>query len=185
MNTTTWSTGFNDAAAPERVPVVLPPSISTMPSPPLHRLAKVRRREGVTLREVARHLGISIRQAQEQEQPTTDLPLSTIYRWQKVLGVPVAELLVEPEGELSPPVELRAHLLRAMKTIRSVQEVAKQASVQRLAETLVGQLVEVMPELKDTVAWPSVGHRRRQDELGQAYYRGLSLDPLEEPDGEA
>ena len=60
--------------------------------------------------------------------------LSELLRWQRALGVPFAELLNEPDGELFPPVQLRARLLRAMKTVRTIQERARQASVRRLAE---------------------------------------------------
>ena len=97
--------------------------------------------------------------------------------------MPIAELLDEPEGELSPPVRLRARLLRVMKTVRSIQQRARQAPMRRLAETLVTQLVEVMPELTEATAWPAIGQRRRKQELGQAFFRRLSLDPLDELDG--
>jgi hypothetical protein len=36
-----------------------------------------------------------------------------------------------------------------------------------LAGVLIGQLVEIMPELKEVAAWPAVGHRRTADELGR------------------
>ena len=149
----------------------------------LHRLGEVRRREGLTRREVARRLSISVREVQEREQPSSDMPLSDLYRWQEVLQVPLAELFNEPAGELSPPLQLRARLLRAMKTVRSIQEVARQASIQRLAIVLVDQILAIMPELKDTIAWPAVGHRRKQSELGQAFFRGLSLDLRDELEG--
>jgi len=176
MNTTTWlaNLGAKPAAAAQGVPVVLPPADRSAPS--LHRLGEVRRREGLTRREVARRLGISIAAVQQREQSASDMPLSELYRWQAILQVPLAELLDEPAGDLSPPLQLRARLLRAMKTIRSIQEVARQASVQRLATVLVAQILAIMPELKDTIAWPAVGNRRKQSELGQAFHRGLSLD---------
>ena len=185
MNTTTWlaNLGGKPAAAAQGVPVVLSPAVPSVPLPSLHHLGEVRRREGLTRREVARRLGISIAEVQEREQSTSDMSLSELNRWQAVLQVPLAELLVEPAGELSPPLQLRARLVRAMKTIRSMQEVARQASVQRLATVLAAQILEIMPELKDTVAWPAVGHRRKQSELGQAFYRGLSLDLRDEPQG--
>ena len=94
--------------------------------------------------------------------------------------MPIAELLDDPEGELSPPVRLRARLLRAMKTVRSIQQRARQAPMQRLVETLVAQLVEVMPELTEAAAWPALGRRRRKHDLGQAFFRRLSLDALDE-----
>jgi hypothetical protein len=86
--------------------------------------------------------------------------LSNLYRWQEVLEVPLVELLHEPDGELSPPVQLRARLLRAMKTVRSIQRGAQQTSIRRLATMLVEQLVEIMPELKNIVPWPAASHRR-------------------------
>jgi hypothetical protein len=108
--------------------------------------------------------------------------LSDLHRWQKVLGVPIAELLDESEDMLSSHVELRAQLLRVMKTVRSIQEGARQVSVQRLAEMLVDQLVDIMPELKDTTAWPTGSPRRGRHELGQAFFRGALLDSLEDLD---
>lgn len=164
-----------------------PPSVgSPEPNRSLHRLGDARRREGLTHHTVARQLGVSVDEVKRQEKPSTDLLLSELYRWQKVLEVPAAELLNEPGGELSPPVQLRANLLRIMKTARSIQDQARQVSIRRLAEMLVDQLVEIMPELKDTVAWPTVGHRRSHREFGQAFFRGLLLDPqdVSEPSAE-
>jgi transcriptional regulator with XRE-family HTH domain len=176
--TTAWLTGFDgkSAAAANEVSVTLPPSRPTMPDRPLHRLGEVRRREGLPLGRVARRLGISIRDVQKQEQPSSDMLLSDLYRWQEALGVPLAELIGEPDAALSPPVQLRSLLLRVMKTARSIQQKARQTSVRRLIETLVDQLLEVMPELKDTGAWPSVGQRRKQSDLGQAFFRRLSQE---------
>jgi transcriptional regulator with XRE-family HTH domain len=205
MNGAPWfaDLGNKPAAAGDAVVVALPPSHSTMTEHPLHRKAKgrvpiaappktetvrlqrlseVRRREDLSRREVARRLRISVQEVEAQEQPCADMLLSELYRWEKALGVPVSELVNEISGEFSPPVRLRIQLLRAMKTIRSLQESAQQASVQRLAQTLVEQLLAIMPELKDTVAWPAVGQRRRQDELGQAFLRGLAIEPIEEQD---
>ena len=169
-------------AATDAVSVALPPTSSPAPDRPLHRLGEVRRRERITRRKVAQHLGISISEVERQEQPSSDMLLSDLRRWQKALGVPVAELLDDADGELSPPVRLRAQLLRIMKTVRSIQERARHAPMQRLAEMLVNQLVEVMPELKDTTAWPTVGQWRRERDPGQAFFRGLSFQSLDELD---
>jgi len=133
---------------------------SSPPPPALHRLGEVRRREGLTRRKLARRLGVSVAEVQAQERPSSDLLLSDLYRWQKALEVPTAELLHEPGGELSPPVQWRTRLLRAMKTVRSLQAGARQVSIRRLAAMLADQLVEIMPELKDTTAWPALGARR-------------------------
>ncbi len=143
------------AAATAAAPANSPP-----PPKPLHRLGEVRRREGLTRRKLAQRLGIPVAQVQEQEKPSSDMLLSELYRWQEALDVPATELLNEPNGELSPPVHLRTRLLRAMKTVRTLEAGARQASVRRLAAMLAEQLVEIMPELKDTTAWPALGFRR-------------------------
>jgi len=162
-----------------------PPSGVPADPRPLHRLGDVRRREGLTLHAVARQLGISIEAVKHQEDPASDLRLSDLYRWEEVLQVPASELLREPGGDLSPPVQLRARLLRIMKTARSIEEQARQISIRRLTAMLIEQIVSVMPELKDTAAWPTVGQRRSHRELGQAYHRGLMLDPKDIPDAPA
>jgi transcriptional regulator with XRE-family HTH domain len=182
---TAWPTefGVKPIAAAGETWSGTPPSSTSTASRRLHRLYEVRRREGYTRRQVAHRLGISIEAVQEREQPTSDMPLSELLRWQKALAVPMAELLQEPQGELSPPVQLRSRLLRAMKTVRLMQQNVRQGPMRRLVETLVAQLLEVMPELKDTAAWPAVGPRRGRHELGQAYFRRISVDPLDELDG--
>ena len=43
-----------------------------------------------------------------------------------------------------------------------------------MAQTLVDQLVKVMPELQGISAWHAVGKRRRLDELGIAAMRTFS-----------
>ena len=68
----------------------------------LHRLAVVRRQEGVSCRTVARHMGISITEVKSQEIATTDLPLSVLYQWREILDVPLTDLLVEPDDSLCP-----------------------------------------------------------------------------------
>lgn len=138
---------------------------------PLHRLGEVRRQQGVSVRKVARSLRISQTQVRDQEDPTSDLRLSTLHDWQRVLEVPIGELLVEAGRPLSRPVMERAKLLRLMKTAVSIQERAEQASVRRLAETLIGQLTELMPELESVGGWHAVGQRRTLDEFGRTALR--------------
>jgi transcriptional regulator with XRE-family HTH domain len=125
----------------------------------LHRLGEVRRREKFTYRRVARCLGVSVSEVKRQEEQSSDLSLSELYRWQAVLGVPLGDLLREPEYELSPPVRLRARLTRLMKTVRSIQAATRQASIQRLSTMLAEQLLDIMPELEGTVSWPTGDHR--------------------------
>ena len=184
LQTNTLTANLTDKpVAAVNAPSVTPPQ-TTSPSPcqRLHRLKEIREQEGLTRSRVARLLGISVCEVERQEQPSSDMLLSDLSRWQKVLGVPISELLNEPVSELSPPVQLHTRLIRVMKTVRSIQERARQASIRRLAEILVNQLVEVMPGIKDTTAWPAVGRKRRKNDLGQAFFRRPSLRSLDELD---
>jgi transcriptional regulator with XRE-family HTH domain len=140
---------------------------------PLHRIADVRRRQGISVRSVARRMHTSIDQVRRQEEPGNDMLLSELLRWQKALEVPLADLLVESDGPLSEPTMTRARLLRIMKTVRAIKETATSSSIQRFATMLEQQLVELMPELKDVAAWHSIGQRRSPNELGRTAERVL------------
>ena len=134
----------------------------------LHRIAEIRRRQGISVRTAARRMQTSMEQIRRQEDPYCDLSLSDLHKWRSALDVPVAELLVDVETPLSEPVHTRARLLRVMKTVRAIQGSQNQVSIQRLASMLAEQLIELMPELKEVSAWHSVGQRRSHDELGRA-----------------
>ena len=121
-------------------------------------------------------MSITIEQVRQQECDTADLPLSVLYAWQKALEVPIAELLVESGDTLVSSVLERSQLVRLMKTVLAISEQAKQESIQRMAQTMRDQLVEVMPELADVGAWRAVGKRRRFNELGVAAERCLAED---------
>ena len=58
-------------------------------------------------------------------------------------------------------------MVRLMKTVMAILESAEGNSVRRMAQNLVEQLVEVMPELQDVSAWHAVGQRRSLSELGR------------------
>jgi transcriptional regulator with XRE-family HTH domain len=150
-------------------------------SPPvLHRLRRVRRLQGISRRTVARRLGTDVSHVKSQEEETTDVLLSTLYAWRDVLQVPVEELLTEADDRLSPPILKRAQMVRLMKTAAAILERAQQASIRRMAQTLVDQLVELMPELEGVGPWHAVGKRRSQEELGEVVNRHLSVDALKD-----
>jgi transcriptional regulator with XRE-family HTH domain len=143
----------------------------------LHRLAMVRRLQGISRRTVARRLNVEVADVRCQENPSFDLPISQLYQWQQALEVPVSELLVESEDALSQPLMRRAQLVRLMKTALAIREqVEVDDSMGVLAQTLIDQLVQVMPELSGISAWHAVGKRRRSSELGIAAQRSLSDD---------
>ena len=133
----------------------------------LHRIQEVRCRQGMSLRSAARQLKSDVRSVRAQEQPSCDLRLSDLHRWQQVLEVPIEELLVDAEPPLSRQIGERAKLVRIMKSALTLQESATSPSQKRMAENLVAQLVELMPELKEVSAWHSVGVRRSLEDMGR------------------
>lgn len=149
-----------------------------MPDPdrPLHQLALVRRRQDISRRTLARRLGVDVARVKLQEQETSDMLLSTLYQWQEALEVPVDELLVDTHDPLSPLVLKRAQMLRLMKTAKTILHRANQLAIRRMAQMLIEQLAEIMPELNDVMPWHAVGQRRTQSELGQAAQRRLTTD---------
>lgn len=159
---------------------IVPPKEAEGQARRYHRIRAVRLREGVSLRSAARQMGTDIRSLRLQEQESTDLRLSDLHRWQKALEVPLAELVVDTEEPLSRPVLDRARLIRIMKTAAAIHEnAASTPGLQRMAETLVGQLVEIMPELKDVSPWHTYGQRRSLEEYGRVVERRLSDDAFE------
>ncbi|HEY2827285.1 MAG TPA: hypothetical protein VGJ04_06760 [Pirellulales bacterium] len=143
---------------------------------PLHRLSVVRRQQGVSLRNIARRLNVDVTEARQQEEETSDLPLSMLYQWQQVLDVPIAELLVDSESPLSPPVMERARMVKVMKTVAAIVEKANTPSMKRLVQMLCNQLLEIMPELADVAPWHTVGQRRTLEEYGRVAERQLPDD---------
>ena len=136
-------------------------------SKPLHKIGEVRRRQGVSLRAVGQRLGRPIADVRKQEDESADLMLSELYQWQIALDVPLEELLNEPKAALSPRIQVRAQLLKLMKTAKSLSHGVQSEGLRPLVNLVIDQLLELMPELKDVAQWPIVGQRRAADEIGR------------------
>jgi transcriptional regulator with XRE-family HTH domain len=134
----------------------------------LHRLEEVRRQQGVSRRTLARRLNTDVNVIKLESHRESDIPLSRLYQWQQVLDVPIADLLVESQEPLSAPVLRRAQMVRLMKTASAILQRSQQLSVRRMAQVLVDQLTEIMPELADVSPWHAVGKRRAQTDIGKA-----------------
>jgi transcriptional regulator with XRE-family HTH domain len=129
----------------EQTPTLIP--IHLDGAHPLHRLGEARQQEHISRSNVARHLGITVEDVGRQECKTADLPLSMLHQWAEALGLPVAELVVEPGDSLSTPLLNRARLVRVMKNAMAILERTRNPQTKRLAQTMVDQLREIMPEL--------------------------------------
>ncbi|MDP6447039.1 MAG: hypothetical protein QGG36_13180 [Pirellulaceae bacterium] len=148
----------------------------------LHRIRTVRLQQGVSLRSAARHMKSDVRTLRMQEQESTDMQLSELRRWQKALDVPLAELLEESDSPLSAPVLERARMVRLMKTAMAIHEQTESSGLKRMAQMMIDQLVEVMPELQDVSPWHTYGQRRSLDEYGRVAERRLSDSLMQELD---
>jgi transcriptional regulator with XRE-family HTH domain len=135
-----------------------------------HRIKEVRRQQGCSTRRAAQMLKCDAATVRHEEEETTDLPLSRLLEWQKVLDVPMADLLVDSDEILSAPIMERARMIRLMKSALAIEErAASNPQLKRLALTLIDQLKEIMPELDGVTAWNSVGQRRPQQFNGRIY----------------
>ena len=132
-----------------------------------HKISDVRQRQGVTLRNVARRLGIEMAIIRKQEKPDSDLRISDLLRWQQVLDVPLAELLEDGEDQLSGPVLVRSRMVKLMKTAAAIREQVGDGPGSQLVSQLIGQILEMMPELADITPWHTVGQRRTLDDVGR------------------
>lgn len=166
-----YSMGANlPAATPALVPgAYATASNGSKPAPPKarHRVADVRRRQGVSIRSASRRMGIPMEQVRKEEKPDANLTLEDLARWQRALDVPLTDLLVDNDAPVANPVIARAKWLKLMKTVKALLESSPNDSITRMARMLESQVLEVMPELEDVGAWHSVGQRRTQDEMGR------------------
>ena len=147
----------------------------------LHRLSAVRKLRNVSLDDAARQLELTPQETKHQEQPTTDLTLSALYRWQELLKVPVGKLLVEGEGPLGLSSAKPDTLAEILRGALLILQHTKQPGIRRMAHTLVDQLVELSPGLREIADAHTAGQAHRFDEQGRAMKGALPLDFFLEP----
>ncbi|MEM7475685.1 MAG: helix-turn-helix transcriptional regulator [Planctomycetota bacterium] len=145
---------------------------------PFHRIEEVRNQQGVSVRSMARRMGIDIKSYRKLEDPSRDLTLSELAAIQQALEVPIGDLLEERQG-LSRPVEERAKLVKTMKTAVAIREAKSGPRVSRLAEMLCEQLEDLMPELKEVSGWPQFGARRGTNALGRALSQQIDMSSIQ------
>ncbi len=145
----------------------------------LHRIAEVRTQQGLSLRAISRRSGVDIQRLRQQELPNSNLTLVDLYRWAKALEVPVDNLLVDHDSELSDPVQSRAAMVKVMKTVVALAEVAAAPRVARLTTMLREQMIELMPELAEIGGWPNFGSRRPPDQVGRIGENPINVQALQ------
>ena len=134
---------------------------------PLHRIAEVRVQQDLSLRAISSRTGVDVQELKQQELSDSNLTLTDLTRWAKALEVPIENLIVDRDCELSDPVQSRAAMVKVMKTVVALTEVAASPRVARLTTMLREQLIELMPELAEIGGWPNYGTRRPPDQQGR------------------
>ncbi len=114
----------------------------------LHRLREIRQCVGLTLEQVARAMGTTVATAAFEEDPGSDLPVSTLMRWQRALGVPFQRLLVEPDSAISLPGLTDERLSKLEGIAQDLRSAAKDTATRAFAEGLQRQLEELKPQRK-------------------------------------
>lgn len=122
------------------------------PSPRLHRIGEIRRQQGVSVHCAARRMDMDVGDVKTQEEGDADIMLSTLYKWQQILDVPIANLLVDEYDPLSQPVLKRAQMVRLVKTAATLMGKSECGPSVRLAQMLIDQLIEMMPDLQEVYA---------------------------------
>jgi len=145
---------------------------------PLHRIREIRAQQEVTLRALARKMHMPMRDVRTQEDPSCDLPLTALYRWQQALRVPASEILVEPGDKLSSPVNIRARLLRMMKTIVTILDKPQSERTTNLLENLRNEILAVMPEIENIDRWHGSNATRGADDIAAAVLRQIDEELL-------
>jgi len=144
----------------------------------LHRIAEVRAQQGLSLRAIARRSGVDIQDLKRQELPDSNLTLIDLTRWAKALEVPLENLIVDHDCELSDPIQSRAAMVKVMKTVVALTEVAASPRVVRLTTMLREQMIELMPELAEIGGWPNFGSRRPADQQGRIGENPIDLQQI-------
>ena len=112
---------------------------------PLHRIAAVRRREGLSLQDAAEILNVPLDFVIWQERETSDLRLDELWAWQRALYVPVEDLLIEPYGPMPSTAVTRDEIHRAMKTTLEIAHRDTSFRIRRMARRILELLMEIVP----------------------------------------
>lgn len=133
--------------------------------PTLNRIREVRRREGVSVRTLARHLEESSQAVREMERPDADLRLSELLRVAQALEVPAGELMAD--DELNDIQRMRGLLVRVSRALNTIVDCRPAGDEARnVAEFAMRQIAEEMPGAEEVSTLPRVGFRRPLNDLG-------------------
>jgi hypothetical protein len=130
-------------------------------------------------------MNVSLSNVRDEEDGDDDLSLVQLQRWQLALEVPLSELVISAESQLSEPTRNRAAIVRLARTTALLQRNSKKETNRRLACRMLDQLHELMPELRDLDISPEaapVSHEKPQLPGHEEATRTYSWLPASEAD---
>jgi transcriptional regulator with XRE-family HTH domain len=140
---------------------------------PLHRLAAARREKGLSACTLARRLKTSVDWVKRQEQQYADLSLSSLHEWASALEVPAEALLIDSEVLISELTIPWNRALTLYRTAQAILEKAEHPNFRRMVTTLLEQLVNLVPELKDAGPLTAADRRRLGEQVQALVVRQL------------
>ena len=143
-------------------------------------LKEVRERQKVTVRTMAKSLGVTTNQYLLLEDSDYDFRLSELQLLQEGLRVPISELIDEDSNLILN----RCAVIRAYKSALSLKREVKEQKLQLMINRLLEDLLKIIPEMDGSTtsqpehhqikAWQVVGSRQEPNEPSM---RELSIIP--------
>ena len=111
----------------------------------LHRIAKIREKTGKSQQKIARLLGIPLTRLIAVENETSDVWLSDLHLMSKALGVPVQDLVIEPDVMPQPGNSAEDAYSDIENTIRELKDEVQSEE----SRAMVQMLKEMLQEIRD------------------------------------
>ena len=143
---------------------------------PLHCLRDARCRKKISKETVASHLGIDVALVELLENESTDIPLSLLHEWKKLLDVPFGELLIDEEGLMYDTRYIQDQLDSMLKTALKIAQQSKHGPVKHMVNNLIDQLLQIMPELHEVL----LQNNSKKPSLLEEYLNEFKLGSFEE-----
>jgi transcriptional regulator with XRE-family HTH domain len=126
------------------------------------RIVRIRKREGLAVRTVARRLGMTRGEYAAWESDTHQLTVNQAFRIADAMNVSMSDL-VGSDG--AAEASLRKSIIKTYKILLTLRELGTH-NVKLLCDKIMAELRGAVPECAELKPWP-LGHRREADELGQ------------------
>jgi transcriptional regulator with XRE-family HTH domain len=155
----------------------------------VHQVELARHCKGLSRRDVARRMDVDLNEVKRQENETTDLRLTELYRWQEALDATLPELLTGDHDPISTPEIDSRRMAKMLNATTEIRKTTNQSQVHRLAQMLLWQLGELSPQMDGLRQWQSgrecvseASPKPRDDDGPTDWTREVNFTDLESTD---